>query len=33
VQATPEQQAQRLVTQREDLDVSIKYTKELVARL
>ena len=33
VQATPEQQAQRLVTQREDLDVSIKYTKKLVARL
>jgi sugar phosphate isomerase/epimerase len=33
VQATPEQQAQRLVTQREDLDASIKYTKELVARL
>ena len=31
--ATPEQQAQRLVTQREDLDVSIKYTKKLVARL
>ena len=33
VQATPEQQAQRLVTQREDLDVSIQYTKKLVARL
>lgn len=32
-QATPEQQAQQLATQREDLDVSIKYTKELVARL
>jgi sugar phosphate isomerase/epimerase len=32
-QPTPEQQAQRLATQREDLDVSIKYTKELIARL
>jgi len=30
---TPEVQAQRLATQREDLDVSIKYTKELLARL
>ena len=31
--ASPEVQAQRLATQREDLEVSIKYTKELVARL
>ena len=30
---SPEVQAQRLATQREDLEVSIKYTKELVARL
>ena len=30
---SPEVQAQRLATQREDLDVSIKYTKELLARL
>lgn len=30
---SPEVQAQRLATQREDLDVSIKYTKELIARL
>jgi hypothetical protein len=33
LQTTPEPHAQRLATQREDLDVSIKYTKELVARL
>jgi len=32
-QVSPEVQAQRLATQREDLDVSIKYTKELIARL
>jgi sugar phosphate isomerase/epimerase len=32
-QVSPEVQAQRLATQREDLEVSIKYTKELVARL
>lgn len=32
-QVSPEVQAQRLATQREDLDVSIKYTKELLARL
>jgi 3-oxoisoapionate decarboxylase len=31
--ASPEVQAQRLATQREDLEVSIKYTKELIARL
>jgi sugar phosphate isomerase/epimerase len=30
--ATPEVLAQRLATQREDLEVSIKYTKELIAR-
>lgn len=30
---SPEVQAQRLATQREDLEVSIKYTKELIARL
>lgn len=30
---SPEVQAQRLATQREDLEVSIKYTKELVARI
>jgi 3-oxoisoapionate decarboxylase len=30
---SPEVQAQRLATQREDLDVSIRYTKALVARL
>jgi len=29
----PDVQAQRLATQREDLEVSIKYTKELIARL
>ena len=33
VQAIPEQKAQQLATQREDLEASIKYTKELVARL
>ncbi len=32
-QVSPEVQAQRLATQREDLEVSIKYTKELLARL
>ena len=32
-QPSPEVQAQRLATQREDLEVSIKYTKELIARL
>jgi sugar phosphate isomerase/epimerase len=32
-QVSPEVQAQRLATQREDLDVSIRYTKELIARL
>jgi sugar phosphate isomerase/epimerase len=31
--ANPQVQAQRLATQREDLDVSIKYTKELIAHL
>ena len=30
---TPEVQAQRLATQREDLEVSIRYTKALIARL
>ncbi len=30
---SPEIQAQRLATQREDLEVSIKYTKELLARI
>jgi len=30
---SPEVQAQRLATQREDLEVSIKYTQALVARL
>jgi sugar phosphate isomerase/epimerase len=33
VQLTPEQQDQRLATQREDLEVSIQYVKGLVARL
>jgi sugar phosphate isomerase/epimerase len=32
-QVSPEVQAQRLATQREDLEVSIEYTKELVAKL
>jgi len=31
--ASPEVQAQRLALQREDLEVSIKYTKELLARI
>lgn len=30
---SPDLQAQRLATQREDLEVSIRYTKELIARL